>query len=690
MIKVFVNNNIVFVPKNTSALEACEMIGVPVPRFCYHERLAVAGNCRMCLVEIEKAPKPIASCAFPVASNMRIYTNTPLVQKARENVLEFLLMNHPLDCAICDQAGECDLQEQTLVFGSDRSRFSFAKRGVEDKNCGPLVKTIMTRCIHCTRCVRFFQDVAGQEDFGTTLRGQSTEIGTYVEKNLNSELSGNIIDLCPVGALTSKPYAFTARPWEIKATETIDVVDSVGSNIKINFKETEILRILPILNDSLNEEWISDKTRFFFDSLKTQRIGQPFLVQKLNSLNTKTISKISWRKSLGVFWKTFQNSYENNPKNILFVCGNNADLETIQFLKKVSQEFNISLISEDFKDISTDLMMSVKSNITFSDILNSDLCLTVGTNVRFEASLLNVRLKKRIKRGNFVKASIGLNENSTYLNDSIGNSIKTLFAIAEGKHSFCQKLVKAKTPFIILGSSVKKRLDSNSMSSLLRELAKYCNIIDENWLGVNFLPLTANEVGSSLVGVNTKNDIDFSEKKFIYCVGLDSYSKVLSKVSEDSFIVAQTAYADPLLQKVNLILPSTSFAEKEGTFVNLEGRIQKTTNALIGPSLARDDLKIAKALFGNQIFEKLKLFKKSRTLLNQFEILDSSNFFDIEKNKNTFTKNLFFKKAVCKKIYKTPFKPVLSNFFSSNILTQNSILLSKCAALFRKNYSNFI
>jgi len=687
MVKVFINNNVVFVPKNTSALEACEVIGVVVPRFCYHERLNVAGNCRMCLVEIEKAPKPIASCAFPVAPNMRIYTNTPLVQKARENVLEFLLMNHPLDCAICDQAGECDLQEQTLAFGADRSRFLFSKRGVEDKNCGLLVKTIMTRCIHCTRCVRFFQDVAGQEDFGTTLRGQSTEIGTYVDKSLTSELSGNIIDLCPVGALTSKPYAFTARPWEIKATETIDVIDSVGSNIKINFKETEILRILPVLNDSLNEEWLSDKTRFFFDSLKTQRIGQPFLLQNFQSLKSKTVSKISWRKGLGVFWKAFQKFYENNPKNILFVCGNNTDLETLTFLKTLSQKLNILLISEEFRDVNNDLMPSVKSNVIFSDILNSDLCLTVGTNVRFEASLLNVRLKKRIKRGNFIKVSIGLNENCTYLNDSIGNSIKTLFTIAEGKHSFCQKLVKAKKPFIILGSSVKKRLDSSSMTSLLTELSKYSRVIDENWFGINLLPITANEVGAFLVGVNTKNHLNLTEKKFIYCVGLDSYTKLVTKVSANSFIVVQTAYADPLLKKVNLILPSTSFAEKEGTFVNLEGRSQKTASALIGPSLARDDLKIIKTLFGNQFFEKLKILKKLRPLLNE---IDSNFFFDIEQNKNSFTKKLFSDIGSSKKVYKTSFKPILSNFFSSNVLTQNSFLLSKCASIFRKNYSNFI
>jgi NADH-quinone oxidoreductase chain G len=433
MIKVFVNNKAVLVPKNTSALEACESIGVAVPRFCYHERLNVAGNCRMCLVEIEKAPKPIASCAFPVAPNMRIFTDTPLVQKARENVLEFLLLNHPLDCPICDQGGECDLQEQTAVFGSDRSRYFYAKRGVEDKNCGPLIKTIMTRCIHCTRCVRFFQDIAGQEDFGTTLRGKETEIGTYIGKNLTSELSGNIIDLCPVGALTSKPYAFTARPWELKSVETIDINDSIGSNIKLSFKETEVLRILPALNDTLNEEWISDKTRFSFDGLKISRVGQPYTAEN------NILKKVSWKNALIIFNELF-----SAKKNKIIICGNNLDLETLELLKITSETLNIPIITENYLSNDSSCMVFSKSNSTFDDILESDLCLTVGTNVRFEAALLNVRLRKRTRRGNFVKASIGLTENLNYQNESLGNSVETLLSIVEGKHSFCKKLSKAK------------------------------------------------------------------------------------------------------------------------------------------------------------------------------------------------------------------------------------------------------
>jgi NADH dehydrogenase (ubiquinone) Fe-S protein 1 len=690
MIKVFVDNNPVFVPKNTSALEACEIIGVSIPRFCYHERLNVAGNCRMCLVEIEKAPKPIASCAFPVSPNMRIYTNTPLVQKARENVLEFLLMNHPLDCPVCDQGGECDLQEQTLVFGSDRSRFFYAKRGVEDKNFGYLIKTIITSCFHFTRCVRFLQDIAGQEEFGTTLRGQDTEIGTYVGKSLSSELSGNIVDLCPVGALTSKPYAFTARPWEIKSSETIDICDSVGSNIKVNVKETDILRVLPVVNESLNEEWISDKTRFSFDGLKTRRIGQP-LFQDYVSCPGKSgrFDPIGWRDALSMFEYHLGETYTSNPENILIVCGNNVDLETLQALKFFGQTLGVDVVSENYIESQNDLMISAKSNTTFSDILDSDLCLTVGTNVRFEASLLNVRLRKRSRRGKFVKASIGLNENLTYSNDSIGTSIKTLLAIAEGKHSFCKKLGKADKPFIILGESVKRRLDSTSISALVTRLMKYSNVVDERWVGLNFLPLTANGVGAHLVGINTKSKVDLTKKKFIYCVGLDSYVTLFSKISStDSFVVAQTAFADSaLMRNADLILPSTAFVEKESTFVNLEGRIQKTSAALIGPGLARDDFQIVQALL-------MLLAGKNRFLpmYSALQLREDSivNVLTIEQNKESFTKDLLSGPVFFKKLFKTSFKPSLVNFFSSNCLTKNSSAMAKCASDFKHNYINFV
>merc|ERR1712146_368284 len=338
--------------------------------------------------------KPIAACAYPIASNMRIFTNSPLIQKARENILEFLLINHPLDCPICDQGGECDLQDQTLAFGGDRSRFFYRKRGVEDKNCGPLIKTIMTRCIHCTRCVRFFQNIAGKEEFGTTARGKETEIGTYVKKTVQSELSGNIVDLCPVGALTSKPYAFVARPWELKTVETIDVSDAVGSNIKVCFKETEILRVLPVLNDSLNEEWISDKTRYSFDGLKQQRVSRPFARNESNNL-----TPVSWEMALTIFSDVLAANTTNLRENVIIVNGSHNDIETSFKLKQFCRNLNISLIDEASTNKSENLMALTKSNTTLDDILESDLCLLIGVNPRYEASLYNVRLKKRKTSG---------------------------------------------------------------------------------------------------------------------------------------------------------------------------------------------------------------------------------------------------------------------------------------------------
>ena len=527
----------------------------------------------------------------------------------------------------------------------------------------------MTRCIHCTRCVRFFQDVAGQEDLGTTLRGQETEIGTYIGKNLDSELSGNIIDLCPVGALTSKPYAFTARPWEIKSAETIDISDSVGSNIKINFKETEILRVLPAVNDNLNEEWISDKTRFSFDGLKIQRIGQPYF-----QINDK-FSKIGWRHALTIFSEAIQKFKETET---LIICGDNIDLSTLNILKVISHSLNINLVSENYFNSNNNLMSDIRFNTTFSDILASDLCLTIGTNARFEASLLNVRLKKQIRKGNFVKASIGLADDSTYINDSIGNSIDTLISIAEGKHSFCKAIAKAKKPFVIVGSSIGKRLDLEPISFLIKNLSKHCNIVKEDWFGINSLPLSSNFVGKSFVGISPKNKVDLTDKKFIYCVGLDFKSVVIAKISKNKpFIVVQSPYFADWFKEANLVLPTTAFTEKESIFLNLENRVQKTTVVLNGPSLARNDEKIINTLF----------FKYLRKVSNKdFEL----NGLPIDKNKECFSKNIFLKENnVLKKYFKTPLKPILSNFFTSNIITKNSITMGKCSSTFKKNYVNF-
>jgi len=671
MIKVFINNTPILVPKNTSVLEACETIGLQIPRFCYHERLNVAGNCRMCLVEVQNAPKPIASCAWPVSPEMRVFTDTPLVQKARESVLEFLLINHPLDCPICDQGGECDLQEQTLAFGADRSRFFYGKRGVEDKNCGPLIKTIMTRCIHCTRCVRFFQNVAGKEDFGTTARGKETEIGTYIGKSLNSELSVNVIDLCPVGALTSKPYAFSARPWEIKGVETIDVMDSVCSNIKVNFKETEILRVLPVLNDTLNEEWISDKTRFSFDGLKNQRIGNPFVKTggKLNAIN--------WENSLEIFVDNLKNTVKEDPNTALIVCGNQVDLETSTLLRDFALNLNVPFLIENDLKSSPNLMSSNKFSTTFTDILESDLCLLVGTNPRFEASLLNVRLKKRMNRGLFTVASLGLPEDLTYSAENIGISTESLVSLLEGKHPFCQKLAKANKPIVILGESILKRKDGAILQQLLTNLSKYCKIVSEDCVGTNFLPTTASSVGNTYSGLSSSVSKinDFDNVNFFYGVGVDSPSLCLDNLNPNCFSVFQTAFSDPALVKANLILPGAAFTEKEGTFLNLEGRSQKTEIALTTPGLGRIDSAIIKAFSEHM---KLPLLKPQ-----------TFSFLDITNNSKSFTKKLLTKKTMSKKIYKSGFKGVVSDFFMSNSITKNSKIMAKCSSNFRKSFTNF-
>jgi NADH dehydrogenase (ubiquinone) Fe-S protein 1 len=424
-ITVTVDGIDVLVENGSSVLQACEVVGIEIPRFCFHERLLIAGNCRMCLVEIEKSPKPQASCAVPVMPGMKIFTNTPLVKKAREGVLEFLLLNHPLDCPICDQGGECDLQDQAMIFGSDRSRFFERKRGVEDKNLGPLVKTIMTRCIHCTRCVRFATEVAGVEVLGTTARGIDTEIGTYVEKMFESELSGNIIDLCPVGALTSKPYAFTSRPWELKNTESVDVLDSVGSNIRVDTRGTEIMRIIPRLNEEINEEWISDKTRFSYDALKRQRLTQPMIRNKSGNL-----VPVEWLEAFNFIKKNLKGV---SPNEIVGIVGNLVDVETMFTLKNFLAANGSSTLVSEFGDgeINQDFLQNQTFNSTIQGIEDSDLCLLIGTNPRKEAALINARIRKRYLQGEFSVASIGPNVNLTYPVEHLGVSTKVLAEVAE-------------------------------------------------------------------------------------------------------------------------------------------------------------------------------------------------------------------------------------------------------------------
>jgi len=666
VIKVFVNDIEVFVNPNSSALEACETLGVEVPRFCYHERLSVAGNCRMCLVEIAKMPKPVASCAMPIMPDMRIYTDTPLVKKAREGVLEFLLLNHPLDCPICDQGGECDLQDQAMVFGSDRTRFYDFKRGVEDKNVGPLIKTIMTRCIHCTRCVRFAAEIAGVEALGTTGRGRETEIGTYLEKTFQSELSGNVIDLCPVGALTSKPYAFTSRPWEIRNCESIDLSDGVGSNIRLDFKETEILRVIPRLNESINEEWISDKTRFSYDSLRRQRIHTPY--KKVNG----QFEESEWSDVLELISSKV---LETPGDKIATVFGSDVDIEGLCSMNDLMSSLGSSNIgSERQISFKKGFSSSYKFNATIEEIDNADACLIIGANPRFEASLVNVRLRKKYRSGDFEVGVIGASSDLTYPVTHIGTDVDSLLDVCEGRHSFCSVLKQAKNPIIIVGTSLFERDDSIALENALNILSSNLNT------PISILHNEANQVSALELGINEINLEALNNSSIAFLLGADN----VQITNPNTFIVYIGHHSDNNAFNADIILPSTSFSEKVGTFYNLEGRPQSTKKALNSFGLSRDEWQIARALsefIGKPLpYNSLKdLQDRLKTLLPSYSNLnniENTNFSNFSSTSNEF-------------VYETSFHTVIKDFYMTDSLSKSSQTMAKCSQNMRKNWQNF-
>jgi NADH dehydrogenase (ubiquinone) Fe-S protein 1 len=500
-IKVFVDGNSVKIPAGAAVIQACGEAGVHIPRFCYHERLAVAGNCRMCLVEIEKVPKPVASCAMPVAPGMKIKTDTPLVKKAREGVMEFLLANHPLDCPVCDQGGECDLQDQSVRYGSDRSRFSepVGKRAVEDKNLGPLVKTIMTRCIQCTRCVRFATEIAGAAELGTSGRGNDMQIGTYVDKTLNSEMSGNIIDLCPVGALTSKPYAFKARPWELKKTETVDVMDAVGSNIRVDSRGIEVMRVVPRVNEDINEEWISDKTRFAYDGLKRQRLTMPMIRQNGELLAA------SWHDALSLIAQKLK---ESHPDKRLGLSGQFADVESMVALRDLFNRFGSeNLCSDVHLSIGAPAKVTqFRHNYIFGSTIagldKADAVLLIATNPRHEAPIINTRIRKGYINYRIDVGLIGTLPELNYEVDHIGTDPKSIDLLLNGDHPFSKTMEKAKNPMIIVGSSALERQDAVAiMSGIGALVSKFGNIVTKEWNGLNMLHKVYFSISSSLGGL---------------------------------------------------------------------------------------------------------------------------------------------------------------------------------------------
>ncbi|KAL9847740.1 NADH-ubiquinone oxidoreductase 75 kDa subunit, mitochondrial isoform 1-T3 [Geothlypis trichas] len=595
-IEVFVDGHPVLVNPGTTVLQACEKAGVQIPRFCYHDRLSVAGNCRMCLVEIEKAPKPVAACAMPVMKGWNILTNSEKSRKAREGVMEFLLANHPLDCPICDQGGECDLQDQSMMFGSDRSRFRESKRAVEDKNIGPLVKTIMTRCIQCTRCIRFASEVAGVDDLGTTGRGNDMQVGTYVEKMFMSELSGNIIDICPVGALTSKPYAFTARPWETRKVESIDVLDAVGSNIVVSTRTGEVMRILPRLHEDINEEWISDKTRFAYDGLKRQRLTQP-MVKNEKGVFVYT----SWEDVLPRVAGVLQ-SVEG--KDIAAVVGGLVDAEALIALKDLLNRLNCdTLCTEEIfptAGAGTDLRSNYLLNTKIAGVEEADVLLLVGTNPRFEAPLFNARIRKSWLHNDLQVALVGSPVDLTYRYEHLGESPQILQEIASGKHAFSKVLDNAKKPMVVVGSTALQRSDGAAILAAVSTIAQNSRATSgagADWKVMNILHRVASQVAALDLGFKPGVEaIRKSAPKVLYLLGADAGAITRQDVPEYCFIIYQGHHGDVGAPMADIILPGAAYTEKAATYVNTEGRAQQTRVAVTPPGMAREDWKIIRAV----------------------------------------------------------------------------------------------
>ena len=584
------------VPAGITVLQACELAGVEIPRFCYHDRLSIAGNCRMCLVEVKPGPpKPQASCALPVADKQEIFTQTPTVQKARKGVMEFLLINHPLDCPICDQGGECDLQDQAMAYGFDRSRYHENKRAVPDKELGPLVKTSMNRCIHCTRCIRFATEVAGVEELGATGRGESMEVTTYVEHALSTELSGNLVDLCPVGALTSKPYAFEARSWELTKTESVDVLDALGSNIRIDTRGAQVMRILPRLNDDVNEEWISDKTRHALDGLRHQRLDRPYVRIK------GKLVEASWDEAFGAIAARLNGM---DGSRIAAIVGDQCDAESMVALKDLVASLGSTNI--DCRQDGARLdgpRGSYIFNPGVRGIDQADAILLIGTNPRAEAPVLNARIRKRYLHGKCPIASIGSVEDLTYPVERLGAGPATLRELVEGKLGFFEKLKGAKHPLIILGMGALAREDGAAVLAMAHELAGKLNAVRDDWNGFAVLHTAAARVGGLDLGlVPGEGGLDVDgilagcEKREIEAVYLLAADEFDTSRLGKAFVIYQGHHGDAGAHRADVILPGAAYTEKPGIYVNTEGRVQIGRRAGYPPGDAREDWAILRAL----------------------------------------------------------------------------------------------
>ena len=664
MLKLKVNDIEVEVEEGLTVLQACEKAGVEIPRFCYHEKLSIAGNCRMCLVEMEKSPKPIASCAMPAAEGMVIKTNTPKIEKSRKGVMEFLLANHPLDCPVCDQGGECDLQDQSMFYGIDKSRFKENKRAVPDKNMGPLIKTQMTRCIHCTRCVRFATEIAGVPELGAIGRGEDMQITTYLEKSVQSELSGNVIDLCPVGALTSKPYVFEARPWELKKTETIDVMDAVGSNIRVDTYDWEVKRVLPIINEDINEEWISDKTRYACDGLLNQRLDTPYI-----KYNNK-FEKASWNE----VYKIIKSKIENTNKDK--VCGFVGDLINMEASFIFKEFFERTIDTKNYESRETSLFFdnSIRENYLFNSKINgiedADFILLIGTNPRFEATMLNARIRKAFVNNNKIKI-ISLNDvgDLTYPYKSLDGKTQTIKDIVDNNNELSKEILEAQKPMVVFGESFLKLKSAEYLFNSFKNFLLKNNKFTDDWSPLNVLTSSAATVGSlELDIIDPKNEVidKLNNNKFdlVFLLGQDS----LKFNKKDEFVIYIGSHGDKGAECADIILPGAAYTEQSGYYTNLEGKLQKSYKASYPPGDAKEDW---------QIINDLAEFMNNRKLFNDKNELESSmlNYINLkkEKQKNSSEKQVNFNNYVNEEL-----KVIFKDYYFSNVIARSSKTMLNC------------
>ncbi len=680
------------VPAHYTILQACEEAGAEVPRFCYHERLSIAGNCRMCLVEVKGGPpKPQASCALgvgdlrpgPEGQPPEIFTKTPMVKKAREGVMEFLLINHPLDCPICDQGGECDLQDQAMAYGIDKNRFAENKRAVEDKYIGPLVKTIMTRCIHCTRCVRFSTEVGGVEDLGLAGRGEDAEITTYLENAMTSELQGNVIDLCPVGALTSRPYAFQARPWELRKTESIDVMDALGSAIRVDARDREVMRIMPRLNEEVNEEWISDKTRFIWDGLRTQRLDQPY-VRKNGKLEAAT-----WKEAFAAIAEKIK---ATTPDRIGAIAGDLCAAEELYAFKDLMTALGVKNV--DCRQDGTPLgekgnRAGYLFNPGIAGINEADAILIVGSNPRLEAPVLNARIRQHWRNNGVPVAVIGEATDLTYDYEHLGAGPETLASLVEGKTKFHKALKEAERPLILVGQGAIARGDGLSVLGNLATLAQNVGAVGAgDWNGFAVLHTAAARVAALDLcvlpgaegGLDTRKMLTAAGKGELDVVYLLGADELRMKALGEAFVIYQGSHGDAGAHRADVILPGATYTEKSGTYVNTEGRTQMTTRAVFPPGEAREDWTIIRAL-SDALGHTLEYNSLDQLRAKIYEAAPQLAALDLREPGNADDLGELAKEA--RRMNSSAFTKAVKDFYLTNPIARASAVMAECSALRR-------